>query len=195
MQVSCKSKDPNEVALNDLLNTYKISPDQIESKSKTEASGLIVTIPHSNKAKEVTYWVTFSEVTPVVGGVAQPDKVWKRVNMLGISKSSWDGYGWSGKLSDEQFNVLKQVVSTKDVLIEDDILKEVVRTKVIPSAGFADELRSRKTNYLVRAATLSAISFKLKTDVNLGANLMGVTIYIDQHGEVITRAESITYAD
>lgn len=192
---SYQSKDPNEVALNDLLNTYKIGPDRIESTSKTEVSGLIVTLPHRDKSKEVSYWVTFAEVTPVSGGVPQPDKMWKRLNMIGISRSSWDGKKWSRELTDVEFNALKQVASTKDVVIQDDVMKEVVRNKVIPSAGFAEELRSRQTNYLVRSATLYAIAFELKTDTQLGANLMGVTTYIDQHGKIITRTEEILHQD
>jgi len=96
------------------MNAYSIDEELITSTNTEKVWGLIVTLPQHGDANETIYWVTFSEVTPVHGGVPQPDKKWKRLSMLGISSSSWDGKSWSRKLTDEEFDALGQVVSTKD---------------------------------------------------------------------------------
>jgi hypothetical protein len=181
--------------MNDLLKTYTIGSERIESTTKTEVSGLIITIPHSERDKGVTFWVTFEEVAPVSAVGPEPQKKWRRVRTLRFNSSNWDCQKWSCEISEPEFDALKHVVSKANTTVRDAVLKEIVKNKIIPWTGLPNELRSRQTEYVVRSATLCAVFFNLKTEIRRGANLMGVTIYVDQNDRVLFRANDITHAD
>ena len=182
LQTCSEVKDPQEIALKELVNVYKMSEKSIISTKIEKVSGLIVTVPRQGDSSETIFLVTFSE------------KKLNRATTIGTPSSEWKGKSWTSDLTDEEFIALGQVNFTMNVRVRSNLLKEIVRSKVIPSVGAADQLRLRET-YLVRAVTLHAVHFELEYKLQLGPNLNGVTFYIDKKGEVLARANFITHAD
>ncbi len=190
LQTCSEIKDPQEIALKELVNVFKFSEKRITSTKTEKVSGLIVTVPRQGDSNETIFLVTFSEVT-----LPPPmNKKLKRATTIGTPSSEWDSKSWTRELTDEEFNALGQVHFTWNARVRSNLLKEIVRSKVIPSAIVADKLRLRET-YLVRAVTLHAVSFELEHNYQLGANLNGVTFYIDKEGEILARADYITHVD
>ena len=89
------------------------------------------------------------------------------------------------------------IKSPLERLIEDQRLTDLIRGKVLPERmqrpWKGEEWHDAEMR--VRATTVHAYSFDFVTKVELGGNLMGVTLYVDANGLILSKSEAMLHLD
>ena len=167
-------------------NAYGSRANGMVATSKGMQAGVIVSVEIPKSPAKARYWVICEEVTSVSGRV--PERKWKRICCIGIEGPKYDG-GWIRELTDAQYEALLHVTSPTDVSVTDKVLASVIRDMVLPGNGPGFETDWHRGSFFVRAATAFVYQFEFRTQTSRGGNLVGVTLYLDGSGAVITKSE------
>lgn len=194
--LSCRveqTKSFRQEAVDYAVAEYGVKTKGMKESSAERKKGLIVTVENPRSKDKAMYWVMFKEVTPVFAGVPQPEKKWKRLSVLGITGPKYGGWAcmWGQKLSDEEFRALSKLNSPKDILVRGKVVQTVIAKKVLPESA----TEWHKGQFFARATEAQAFTFEFETKASLGGNLMGITVYIDKDGTVITKYEEMLFSD
>jgi len=182
-----------DVATAHVRKEYGQSANEMSGAFKGRQDGLVVSVEIPNSSIVARYWIICEEVTPVSAGVPSPEKKWKRVCCLGISGPKYGAwaYMWIRELTDSQYDALRQIESRTDIKVESEVVKSVIRDKVLPEQA----TEWHKGVFLVRATKAFVWDFTFRTRVTRGGNLIGVTLYLDTDGSVIAKSEAMMHID
>ena len=186
------AKDLKDIAIDYVKSEYHAKANKIRSISSDSKNGLIVSVENPSTHEMASYWLMFEELTPGYAGVPQPDRKWNRLNILGISPKDgpWTST-WRKKLSDDEFKALHEVQSKTDIQMNNGVVSKIIREKALPK--LFREWPKGQIN--IRATTAQVFRFKFDTEVRKGGNLMGVVVYIDTDGTIMSRTEGVKHVD
>lgn len=155
--------------------------------------GLIISIKLPRSSVIAKYWIFIKEVTPVYAGIAAPEKKWKRICCLGISGPRYggSGYMWRRALTDHEYDALRQIDSPIDVGVESEVIKNVIRDKILPER----DSEWHNGALFVRSTKAFFYEFTFRSPLTDGGNLVFVTLYLDRDGSVIAKREAMMHID